>query len=571
MSQKPDFEDGLPELVDLTYSATTDPGRYDQLVGVWERYMANLSPGEIEDTQRLHLRHFNQALEIFERIGRQRHRQEREDAVLQLFDGPAYLVDRNGAVVMSNTDDRALPREATRAASDTLIDRATLKAAVADLQHGAPVALIPIHDAEDRLTDCAVISALGADSDRFLMVLSASNTPQAQMDQLALKFDLSPSEQDVFAALLRGEKVGDISDARGVGLATTRTQVRKLLEKTGSATLADLIRQTTQINAQVSAVTAVQKMQVRGDAEAIEYDRILTSDGRLLAYRSFGDPQGRPVLLIHNMMGGPIWPAGMVRQAAAEGWRIIAPSRPGFGLSDSYAARDMKLVQRTCSDMRALLDHLGIDRVLVLSMMSSAGLGIRFARDHADRVQAMLNVGHAGLMDDQLINAMANPSRAMAKTYRKSPTALRFLIRVAVASDDMLGPAQMLRSNFRRSRPDMVLLEDVALIEALGEGLRHAIAQGGEAFSRDGFVALNDFSADIAHISCPAVCLLGDEDPMYPAEQAERLMAEMPGYALKVFEDAGQFVFYGEFLKALGLMDELWAQGAKMHQLTRPA
>ena len=164
-----------------------------------------------------------------------------------------------------------------------------------------------------------------------------------------------------------------------------------------------------------------------------------------------------------------------------------------------------------------------------------------------------------------MIDAMANPSRAMAKTYRKSPTALRFLIRVAVASVDMLGPAQMLRSNFRRSRPDTLLMEDSLLVEAIGEGLRHAIAQGGEAFSRDGFVALHDFTDEIAHLGCPAVCLLGDQDAMYPPKQAKRLMADMPGYTLNIFEDAGQFVFYGAFPKTLKLMDDLWLKGANLN------
>lgn len=561
-------ENGLPELVDLTYSATTNPGRYEELVRVWEAYMAGLAPGEIEDAQRHHLKHFNQALEIFERIGRQKNRENREDAVLELFDGPAYLLDRRGRIVMSNLDDNALPSPHQSPDLQPLVEEERLKAAVIDVQQGAPVALVPIQDVEGELTDCAVISGLGTSSDRYLMVLSNPVISAYQMAEFAKNFGLSPSEQDVLSALMRGEKVTEISQKRGVGLATTRTQVRKLLEKTGSSTLTDLIRQTAQTTAQMNAAATVQQMQIREDAEEVEYDRILTSDGRLLAFRTFGDPKGKPVLFIHNMMGGPIWPAEMMRQAQAGGWRIIAPSRPGFGLSDSIAARDMELVRRTCSDMRALLDHLEIERVLVVGMMSSAGLGIRFARDHSDRVQALLNVGHAGLMDDEMIDAMANPARAMAKTYRKSPTALRFLIRVAVASVDMLGPSQMLRSNFRRSRPDAALLENTQIVSAIGEGLRHAIAQGGEAFSRDGFVALHDFREEANHLTCPAVCLLGTEDKMYPPLQAERMLADIPSYQLKTFEDAGQFVFYAQFENSLNLMENLWQKGGDPKILT---
>jgi pimeloyl-ACP methyl ester carboxylesterase len=572
MTQEDGTQGGLPTLVDLTYSATTDPGRYEELVQVWEQYMSGLSPGDIEDAQQHHLRHFNQALEIFERIGRQKHRQDRADMVVELFEVPAYVIDRNGGVVQANKVGGAGPLAIP---SDALeqrdmageLDPAALKAAIVDIQQGASVALIPVHDSEDRLTDCAVVTALEegqAEGDRFLVVSSGPSVNENQLASLKLRFNLSSSETEVFAALLRGETVAGISERRGVGLATTRTQVRKLLEKTNSPTLADLIRQATLINAQITAVGLAQKLTATENADAVSYDRILTSDGRLMAYRDFGAPDGRPVLFIHNMIGGAIWTQEMEQLARAKGWRIIAPSRPGFGLSDSYPARDMELVRKTCSDMRALLDHLMIDRVLVIGMISSAGVGIRFAKDHSDRVVGLLNVSHAGVVDDELIDAMANPSRAMAKTYRKSPTALRFLIRVAVASVDLLGPTQMLRSNFRRSAPDTVLFEDKKLVDAIGQGLQHAIAQGGEAFSRDGFVSLNDFSDDLRSLTCRAVCLMGREDAMYPTAHALRLMEKLPEYEAVVFENAGQFVFYGRFSEVLDVMEGIWEDGSQV-------
>ncbi len=572
MTQEDASPSDLPALVDLTYSATTDPGRYDELVQVWEQYMSGLSSSEIEDAQQNHLRHFNRALEIFERIGRQKHQQDRADRVVELFDVPAFVMDRNGVVLQTNKMGEAgqLSISYDGAAEDnglSLLDREALKSAISRLQQGAPVALIPVHDSTDRLMDCAVITALEqgqGEGDRFLLVSSGPSLSEEQLASLQQQFNLSDSETQVLVALLRGETVAEISQRRGVGEATTRTQVRKLLEKTSSPTLADLIRQATLISAQITAVGLAQKLTAKEEAAAVSYDRILTSDGRLLAYRDFGDPEGRPVLFIHNMIGGAIWTRKMEQLARARRWRIIAPSRPGFGLSDSYPARDMELVRKTCSDMRALLDQLGIDRALVIGMISSAGVGIRFAKDHPDRVVGLLNVSHAGVIDDELIDGMANPSRAMAKTYRKSATALRFLIRVAVASVDLLGPTQMLRSNFRRSEPDALLFEDKELVDAIGQGLQHAIAQGGEAFSRDGFVSLNDFSKELRSLTCRAVCLMGSEDVMYPTTHALRLMKGIPNYEAVVLENAGQFVFYGRFGEVLDVMDGIWQDGQRL-------
>lgn len=554
--------DTLPQLVDLTYSATTDPSRYDELVQVWESYMERLAPGDIENAERHHLRHFNRALDIFEKIGRQKHQKNREDTVVKLFNVPAYVLARSGKVIHSNLTG-AQPRLEHDALHNGM-DNVAFQQALDELQNGAPVALIPIYGSDGALADCAVLSALdeAEGGERFLLVSSEPQMTNMQLQTLREKFGISVSESEVLRSLLGGATVAEISEARGVGISTTRTQVRHLLEKTGSATLADLIRQSAQISAQMNAVSIARTLSEPQNSGHIHYDRILTADGRLLAYRHFGDPYGRPVLYIHNMMGGAIWPDAMQQLAHSRGWRIIAPSRPGFGLSDSYPARDMELVRQTCSDMRALLDHLMIDKALVVGMMSSAGLGIRFAKDHSDRTVALFNIAHAGLMDHQMINAMANPSRVMAKTYRKSPTALRFLIRVAVASVDVLGPQQMLRSNFKGSKPDAELLEDTAVVDAIGEGLKHAIAQGGEAFSRDGFVALHDFREDVKALTCPAMCLLGREDSMYPPAEAVRLLSDLGNYDLQIMEGAGQFVFYSKPEQSFDLIEQLWQAGA---------
>ncbi len=562
--------EGLPALVDLTYSATTNPDRYDELLRVWESYMAVLDKAETAEAEQRHLRHFSQALEIFDRIGRQRKQRAHVEALIALFDTPAYLIGPSGAVIQSNLHTLegrlALPDSTGRL--DHLLEPESLRLAVADIRGGAPAALIPVHNAAAQLVDCAVISRLEVSGDAyddcFLVVLSDASVTADQLDHMREKFGLSGSETEVFAALLNGQKVSDISEQRGVGEATTRTQVRRLLEKTGCADLSDLIRQSTRINAQLSAVNMAQKYSGGQSRPPVKYDRILLPDGRLMAYRDFGARDGLPVLYIHNIIGGAIWPRSMEALAEARGWRIIAPSRPGFGLSDRLDAREMDLVRKTCLDMRALLDHLDIGRALVVGMISSAGLGIRFCKDHGDRAMGLLTVAHAGLMDDRMVNAMTNPSRAMAKTYRKSPMALRFLIRVAVASVDMLGPEQMLRSNFCHSEPDKALLEDEALVTAIGEGLCHAIAQGGDAFSRDGFVATRDWRDDLAGVKVPAVCLLGREDAVSPVVENQRMMEDIDNYELEVFDNAGQFVFYDKFPQTLDLMARIWDRGERL-------
>jgi pimeloyl-ACP methyl ester carboxylesterase len=64
-------------------------------------------------------------------------------------------------------------------------------------------------------------------------------------------------------------------------------------------------------------------------------DNILTTrSGRKLEVKEYGDPAGHPVLFFHGMIGSHYQASYIADQAGQEGFRIIAPNRPGVGLSE---------------------------------------------------------------------------------------------------------------------------------------------------------------------------------------------------------------------------------------------
>lgn len=58
------------------------------------------------------------------------------------------------------------------------------------------------------------------------------------------------------------------------------------------------------------------------------------ADGRRIGYAEYGDAQGAAVLAIHSTPGSRFMFALTDRAARERGLRIIAPERPGYGLSD---------------------------------------------------------------------------------------------------------------------------------------------------------------------------------------------------------------------------------------------
>jgi pimeloyl-ACP methyl ester carboxylesterase len=65
------------------------------------------------------------------------------------------------------------------------------------------------------------------------------------------------------------------------------------------------------------------------------------ADGRSLAWREFGDPEGVPTIAVHGSPdSSAVW--GLLDEPArVAGVRVVAPDRPGFGASTPQPGRSI--------------------------------------------------------------------------------------------------------------------------------------------------------------------------------------------------------------------------------------
>ncbi|MFM2423212.1 MAG: hypothetical protein RL291_1742, partial [Pseudomonadota bacterium] len=116
-------------------------------------------------------------------------------------------------------------------------------------------------------------------------------------------------------------------------------------------------------------------------------------DGRTLAYRIYGDPEGRPLMALH---GAPA--TGYIYRIAdgvarARGVKIIAPDRPGYGGSSPHPGRTL---QTTTADHVALADHLKLDRFPVLGVSGGGPYSVALAAALGERVSSVALVSPVG-------------------------------------------------------------------------------------------------------------------------------------------------------------------------------
>ena len=121
--------------------------------------------------------------------------------------------------------------------------------------------------------------------------------------------------------------------------------------------------------------------------------RLTLPDGRQLAWAEFGTAAGSPVLYCHGFPGSRLEAAFADGTAKHAGVRLIAADRPGVGLSDRLPGRS---VLGWVDDIRALGDHLDIERFHVVGVSGGAPYALACAFALPDRIPSVAIVSGVG-------------------------------------------------------------------------------------------------------------------------------------------------------------------------------
>ena len=183
-----------------------------------------------------------------------------------------------------------------------------------------------------------------------------------------------------------------------------------------------------------------------------------TPDGRTLAYATWGDPAGFPVMSLHGTPGCRFnrWPNEDVHTRA--GVHMITHDRAGYGRSDRNRGRS---VADEAADVAALADELGLDRFGVIGGSGGGPHVLACAALLPDRVVRAACVvgiapyGDGGLAEHEWLAGMDE------ENVRE--------IRNALAGEDVLTPAleKLQRETEERVAVDpTIVLDDFDLSES---------------------------------------------------------------------------------------------------------
>jgi pimeloyl-ACP methyl ester carboxylesterase len=268
-------------------------------------------------------------------------------------------------------------------------------------------------------------------------------------------------------------------------------------------------------------------------------------DGRRAHLWQGGTTTGPAVLFFHGCPDTRLAARPGHDAAVRLGVRLVAVSRPGYGLSDAAASGHLSVADDTV----AVADLLGIDRFAVLGMSVGGPYALACAAVHPERVTAAGVVAAPALVPaldppwprDNLASDGQEFFTRLARTpvdecdELMRPDYEQFVARVAPHDPD----DEALARRWAGGLPP----QDATLIAALpdadvAEQARESVGRT-EGYLRDAAVSFRDWEFDPGQVRCPTFLWYGDLDQQVSLRNAHWLTEHLPDATLVVREGSG--------------------------------
>jgi pimeloyl-ACP methyl ester carboxylesterase/DNA-binding CsgD family transcriptional regulator len=209
-------------------------------------------------------------------------------------------------------------------------------------------------------------------------------------DVIQASFALTTAETDVTVKLAQGMTLKEAAEDLGISINTARNHLQSVFSKSGINRQSDLVLVVTQLSVILAGTESDMIADVREKPLRVPQRHFtILPDGRRIAYRTYGDPRGKPVIYLHETLGCSHLPPGTDHTAERLGLNLIAPERPGFGFSDLDPGFSFPSI---AADLDHLLDHLRIVSATLIGFISGGAHALWYANTRPRRVERLVLV-----------------------------------------------------------------------------------------------------------------------------------------------------------------------------------
>ena len=279
-----------------------------------------------------------------------------------------------------------------------------------------------------------------------------------------------------------------------------------------------------------------------------EQGTLKRADGRQLGFAEYGDPDGLVVFGFHGVPGARFMFRPTAVSAKRLGLRVIAPDRPGYGLSEPQPGRQLA---DWLDDVAALLKHLDIDTFSLVGISGGGPFATITAAHFGDRVKALGLVSPMGPVAD-LVGSIAMP-RLQQRFFLDLPHSDRLMRwgTSGAAAMFRLAPGAAYDLAVRTLPPaDRAIMQDKRIRAHVIADVQESLTFGGAGSRADLAIFSQPWGVDYACITARTILWQGLDDTIVPISAALALGRMIPG--CRVIELAGEGHFW-----ALREVDEI--------------
>jgi pimeloyl-ACP methyl ester carboxylesterase len=277
-------------------------------------------------------------------------------------------------------------------------------------------------------------------------------------------------------------------------------------------------------------------------------------------YLELGDPAGRPLLYLPLDYGLIRWPAMAEAEAKRRRIRVITPVRAGYGKADPVPKGQPYILQLV-EDHVALLDHLGLAQVPILSLGGDSMKAIMLHAAYPERVRALVcAAGVLPLTRPEQYERMDKWHRFILAGARYTPHLLPFMVKAGFALARRLGKRGFIHAVYGNSKADVATFEIPEVFEAMVCGSEVALSDthsAHDAFAREVIAhETTDWRDEVMGLQdrVPVHFLNGLQDPQVPPGTLADFQADYPWIDFRVYPDAGQLLFFLKWRDVLGVL-----------------
>jgi pimeloyl-ACP methyl ester carboxylesterase len=245
------------------------------------------------------------------------------------------------------------------------------------------------------------------------------------------------------------------------------------------------------------------------------------SEGRNMHYLDWGDSSSTPMILLHHVSSqAHTWDSFARRMC--QDYRVIALDMRGHGDSE-WAGTGNYTTEHYASDVKALVDNLGLQRVIVLGGSLGGRVALVYAAQNPDKAAALI-------MED-------------VGAVRPQSIAQGFADRIA-AGDPILDTVadwqKQFRGNNTRTPPEYSLSAAVHATKQLPDGRR--------TLKRDPAIQLDFVPMElwgyVEALKAPLLLLIGSESQIVGEDQQTKFKELKPDIEMVTIQGAGHQIVH---------------------------